>query len=166
MVEYITTLINKSKQDGILVTLEARARLTSFNCTRKDFSCVPCSLSACFSTYFSPLLPAHDTTMKCYLFHFSMAAARRLVPSVLCRNKFVLTYAIQSYRAISHVSIEFIYNVSENIPVVIISMLLTDVMSDTASGYIRCMLTCLFAKGDLANCIQSPQKLNIYVWSI
>lgn len=31
MVEYVTTLINRSKQDGMLATLEASARLTSFN---------------------------------------------------------------------------------------------------------------------------------------
>jgi hypothetical protein len=37
MVEYITTLINKSKQDGMLVTLEVRSRLTSFNWALKVF---------------------------------------------------------------------------------------------------------------------------------
>jgi hypothetical protein len=37
MVEYITTLINKSKQDRMLVTVDVRARLTSFNWVLKVF---------------------------------------------------------------------------------------------------------------------------------
>lgn len=86
MVEYIITLIKNGKQDEMLVTLDARARLRNFNCACKFLSPVLHSSSVCLCTYFLPFLPAHNIAMEYYPFIFSLVAAAteevRAAPSV------------------------------------------------------------------------------------
>lgn len=75
MVETIITLIKNSKQDEMLVTLEARARLRNFNCACKFLSPVLHSSSVCLCTYFLPFLPEHNIAVEYCPFIFSFAAA-------------------------------------------------------------------------------------------